>query len=958
MLPEDLAAIILGRRETPNGDMSLKELAAVLGAGSRELLPSLGVLLRRHSLGASCDAEGQILFGPPPTPAAEKTARAVCGYCAERLLVVERACGMLENGDASASLRECASRLLGLPLPVSEKDWQARLLLLYRTLCCGILLFRTDETLTALTQGMRQALQLLGRVRDWCRLTSLLFLAEDAHAHTPEEVDALLAKYLQSADEGEALNALDHMLLGQLHFLRGEFAEGLNWYEAYSLSPSPRPTFDEMFAIRVSTACLYCKRDHVSYGIITSHRNTAELTGHNRYALIWRVHNVFFLLRAGEAEQAIAHIDQLLRVAEGAGQTEMASVCRRALAVYHFQQRRRNEARRILAADAREGRAALPVSDPQVLEMIAELEKDGAPVPGYALREMAAELEKGPNRLLRGVCLRLRAALPETSAPLRCELLRESCSELSRTGNIREELLSVEALIAALEAEKSKKERKFWRQREKELLALWRTRRGASDLAVRNTAFPVSGDCLASLLRAHADSRESAIRQILGTVQRELGAQRAALFRLSDRDGLECLEAINYSHSEREDASFQPVRKILQECLYAPGSVPSFFPINENCCAFLVVMEERSRQLLYLDSELPGSLFSRMEQAEGDAVAAVLSSEFRAAGNLPGGRRQACRGGELAPYFGDDMSEVLARATDSLISDAPVIIHGETGTGKEQMARFIYTYGDYKGAFVPVQLSCLPEQLFESEMFGYEQGAFTGAQRRKIGFMELAHQGVLFLDEIADISPLVQTKLLRALQERSFTRVGGLRQQFSDFRLISATNKDLWEEVRAGRFREDLAYRLCVIPLELPPLRKRPRDLPVLIRQLHTHFLRRYRKPERAVSEQDMQRLLAYPWPGNIRELYSIMEQYVLFGNVRFRQQDAATETKTDWRAEDVFEDFPGIEEMQRRYIRHVLQRTNGKIYGPDGAAAILQMKKSTLYAKLKKFGLTRPDRP
>ena len=164
--------------------------------------------------------------------------------------------------------------------------------------------------------------------------------------------------------------------------------------------------------------------------------------------------------------------------------------------------------------------------------------------------------------------------------------------------------------------------------------------------------------------------------------------------------------------------------------------------------------------------------------------------------------------------------------------------------------------------------------------------------------------------------------------------------------------------MRAGRFREDLAYRLCVIPLELPPLRKRPRDLPVLIRQLHTHFLRRYRKPERAVSEQDMQRLLAYPWPGNIRELYSIMEQYVLFGNVRFRQQDAATETKTDWRAEDVFEDFPGIEEMQRRYIRHVLQRTNGKIYGPDGAAAILQMKKSTLYAKLKKFGLTRPDRP
>lgn len=952
MQPEQLAASILAQGKSSPDGLSLREIAAHLGCAARELRPLLAVLLRRRTLGARCDATGQIRFGPPPASAAEKTARVACASCGERLLVAERACGRLENGEAFAVLRECADRLLALPLPVSPEDWETRLMLAYRALGCGLLLFRVDGRLRALAEGMRQALHLLGRRRDWCRLTALIVLADAPSAHGPEEIDALLAAYRDTAGEGATPEALDHLLPGLLHFLRGEAAAGLKRYEAYRLSPSRMPTFDELFSLRASTACLYCKREHAACGIIVSHRKTAELTGQNRYALIWRVQQAFFLLRAGEDAQTDVALEPLLAEAEAAGQIELAGACRRELALQHFLQRRRGEARRILTAHAQSGRAALAPAEPQILEMIAELEKDGTPVPGYALREMLREGERGPSRLLRGVSLRLLAALPETPPPLRGEWLRESCAELSRSGNIREELLSVGALIRFLEADKSKKERKLWRLREKELLAVWRSRRSAPALSDGNTAFPVSGACLAALRREQAATRESAIRQVLGTVQRELGAQRAALFRLGDQERLECLAAVNYSRSELEDASFAAVRTLLRECLLAAADGPLFFSFPDNGCAFLLAVNAPGPRLLYLDSELPGSLFAHIGQTEGDAVAAVLSAEFRGAENLAPERRPPRQDEELPPLFGEDMGAVLERAAGALRSSAPVIISGESGTGKEELARFMHATGEFRGAFVPVRLSCLSEQAFESDMFGLEQEADAGA-RRKIGFMEQARQGVLFLDEITDISPLVQTRLLRALQEKSFAPVGGLRRQTVDFRLISATRKDIWEEVRAGRFREDLAYRLCAISLELPPLRRRPRDLPLLIRQLHSHFLRTYRKPEKPVNDQDMQRLLAYAWPGNFHELAAIMEQYVLFGALRFRRSaDAPVGPPPVGESGELFGDPPSLEEVERRHIEHVLHKTRGKIYGPDGAAAILGMKKSTLYARLKKFGL------
>ncbi|MFH0920686.1 MAG: sigma-54 dependent transcriptional regulator, partial [Fibrobacterota bacterium] len=207
-------------------------------------------------------------------------------------------------------------------------------------------------------------------------------------------------------------------------------------------------------------------------------------------------------------------------------------------------------------------------------------------------------------------------------------------------------------------------------------------------------------------------------------------------------------------------------------------------------------------------------------------------------------------------------------------SDATVLIQGESGTGKELVARAIHARSTRNGqSFVAVNCAALAESVLESELFGHEKGAFTGATAVRAGRFELADKGTLFLDEIGEISPAVQVKLLRVLQERTFERVGGVREIRADFRLITATNRDLQAEVRQGRFREDLFYRLNIIPLSLPPLRERKEDIPTLLRHFIESVRARTRSTIRSVTPSAMERLLRYGWPGNIRELENFVER-------------------------------------------------------------------------------------
>jgi len=297
------------------------------------------------------------------------------------------------------------------------------------------------------------------------------------------------------------------------------------------------------------------------------------------------------------------------------------------------------------------------------------------------------------------------------------------------------------------------------------------------------------------------------------------------------------------------------------------------------------------------------------------------------------------------------MKAVLEQVRRVAPSDTSVLIRGETGSGKEGLARMLHDLSPrFEKPFVAVNLGALPEGLIESELFGHEKGAFTGAQRRRPGRFEQADGGTIFLDEVGDAPPAVQVRLLRVLQERELTRVGGSEAVRVDVRVVAATNRDLERLVEAGSFRQDLYYRLAVFPLTLPPLRERPADL----RPLAEHFLARHaaamhrRPPE--VPESFWQALARHRWPGNVRELENLVQRALILspGPVLELPGPLGEAGRTGQPASP-----PGtFEEGARQVIERALEAAGGKVYGPSGAAAILGLRPTTLQGKMKRYGM------
>jgi PAS domain S-box-containing protein len=287
-------------------------------------------------------------------------------------------------------------------------------------------------------------------------------------------------------------------------------------------------------------------------------------------------------------------------------------------------------------------------------------------------------------------------------------------------------------------------------------------------------------------------------------------------------------------------------------------------------------------------------------------------------------------------------------------TDASVLITGETGTGKELIARAVHSASNRRDKpLIKVNCAALPTGLVESELFGHERGAFSGAIARRIGRFELAHGGTIFLDEIGEVPPEVQVKLLRVLQEREFERVGGNASIKADVRIIAATNRDLLACVKAGTFREDLYYRLNVFPIKLPPLRERKEDVSLLAQYLVSKYCARLGKRIDRVDERTMQRLLDYPWPGNVRELENIIERAVILapGNVlEIGPELLAVAPTTDASNRDE----SSLETLQRKHILAMLEKTNWVIEGATGAAKLLDLHPNTLRSRLKKLGITR----
>jgi formate hydrogenlyase transcriptional activator len=288
-------------------------------------------------------------------------------------------------------------------------------------------------------------------------------------------------------------------------------------------------------------------------------------------------------------------------------------------------------------------------------------------------------------------------------------------------------------------------------------------------------------------------------------------------------------------------------------------------------------------------------------------------------------------------------------------TDATVLINGETGTGKELIAEAIHKCSNRsKGPFVKVNCAAIPTGLLESELFGHERGAYTGAVTRSVGRFERANRGTLFLDEIGDLPLELQPKILRVLQERQFERLGSAATIQTDARVICATHRNLVEMVSNRGFRADLFYRLSVFPIELPPLRERPEDIRLLAHHFAMEYAERMHKPITAVSEEFMEALVLHSWPGNVRELQNFVERSVilstgavLHGSTHELKDRTQADSKSSRSSGSVT-----LEQAERSHILRILQQTEGVVGGPSGAAVLLGVPRTTLTSRMKRLGI------
>jgi len=295
------------------------------------------------------------------------------------------------------------------------------------------------------------------------------------------------------------------------------------------------------------------------------------------------------------------------------------------------------------------------------------------------------------------------------------------------------------------------------------------------------------------------------------------------------------------------------------------------------------------------------------------------------------------------------LRHVLSLVETVAPSDSTVLLLGETGTGKELIARAIHERSRRKErTFVKLNCAAIPTGLLESELFGHERGAFTGAIAQKIGRLELAHQGTLFLDEVGDIPIEIQPKLLRALQEREFERLGSNHTKKVDVRLVAATNRDLDKMMENREFRIDLYYRLNVFPIRIPPLRERPEDIPLLVRYFTQKYGRRMQRQIESIPTAAMKKLSSWRWPGNIRELENFIERSVILTHGTALQAPIS-ELSNNGRTISVMDTR---EANERDEIVRILKVTNGRVAGPDGAAARMDIKRTTLISRMKKLGI------
>ncbi|MDJ0855193.1 MAG: sigma 54-interacting transcriptional regulator [Desulfobacterales bacterium] len=847
----------------------------------------------------------------------------------------------------------------------------------------------------ALVTYLKDALKAADRIGDR-RSAAMINLHLGRLYYFAEQRHLAMEVFARGKAEVEALGDEDILdkaseLIGLYYFIQGLFPKAIVYFE----QAAKRFEFGgegHSGPMWLSYCAAFLGQFHRAIGTLDFYRRLAlERSDHN-IAMTLRAVLGIILMGIRKTKDAAFHLSGALQESAQAQNALAHYFAMGGLSIHHMMEGRLEESRewmvRVISEGARAG-LVHQYASPIVLETLFEFQRNRiAPISGLTFDGECRRIQQEPNVHLQGVALRLKAAQAMAADQtddaaieallLKSETLLRRSGDPVQLGKTRLEMARLK-LNAGEMASARQLAQKAWKGfcgygdvfYPDDLRPLLTTRSDREpDQDGREELLEMFSDMIQDLVPS--DDPDELLQRTVSATNRFFGAERGGIFWFQGEKQAQAPRlraACNLVDSDLGTDAFRACLTLIFKA-YRENQ-PQVFrhtagtPMPSQVRAMMAVpfqVEGRIRGVLYHDTAYVNDCFDRFAPFHLARMARSLSRyiehvmqftrkiEARTSIQL---KRMGELGDREMVGGSPALRTVLDQADRIAATDSSVLILGETGVGKELLARRIHAQSLRQDhPMVVVDPTAIPETLVESELFGHEKGAFTGADRQKAGRLELAHNGTLFIDEVGEIPMTIQVKLLRALQEKTMVRVGGTRTLSTNFRLIAATNRNLAAEVEAGRFREDLYYRLNVIPIVLPPLRDRGDDVLFLAQTFIDRFRGKYNRPTLQLTRETETLLLTYDWPGNVRELENIIERSVLLSSGPRLELSLPAARKNARGGDHPFEDLPSMDEMQRRYIAFVLGKTNGKIAGDNGAAALLGMKRTSLYNRMNKLGM------